>query len=164
MRVVFVCMLSMVGCTASAPAPVAPAPTPTASASPAASSEEAAELPLHFRGVWRDPGEQIVFDFDLRLERAGTSLSGRILWTLLATPPGHPLESRVNEVGTEHVIGSWDPESRLVTLKGTHVDSSLLATDEYKLTVAKDGSGFTGKTRGNKGLWANEISGERVQP
>lgn len=163
MRLHVLCALLMLGCASSPPAAVATPPVEVKSTAPSASSE-AVELPLHFRGVWRDPGEQIVFDFDLRLERSDTTLRGRILWTLVATPPGHPLESRVNEIGTEHVTGTWDATTRLVTLKGTHVDSSLLATDEYKLTVAADGSGFTGKTRGNKGLWANEISAERVQP
>ncbi|MGZ5966048.1 MAG: hypothetical protein ACXWP4_00175 [Polyangiales bacterium] len=163
MRIVLAFAVLVSACGTTAPAPIAPSPTPAASAGPV-SEPTAAELPLHFRGNWRDPGEQIVFSFDLRLERADTTLSGRILWTLIATPPGHPLSDRVNEVGTEVVVGEWDPQARLVKLKGTSVDSTLLATDEYKLTISPDGSGFTGKTRGHKGLWSNEITGERVQP
>lgn len=140
--------------------PVVTEPT-VAKPSPTVSPE--ADLPLHYRGSWRDPVEQIVFAFDLRLERSGNNLKGRILWTLMATPPGHALADRVNEVGTEQVVGTWDPATRMVKLKGTHVDSSLLATDEYKLTIASDGASFVGKTRGNQGTWNNDIDGERAE-
>ena len=107
--------------------------------------------------------EQIVFAFDLRLEPGEASFKGRILWTLIATPPGHPLASRVDEVGTEFVTGSWEASTRTLRLEGTHVDSTLLATDQYRLVVSADGKTFAGKTRGNKGTWENDIDGERVE-
>lgn len=156
--------LGALGCPATPPAPTPVTPLPVATtATPTASPE--AELPLHFRGSWRDPVEQVVFAFDLRLERTGaTTVKGRILWTLMATPPGHGLADRVNEVGTEYVTGTWDPKERVLALRGTSVDSSLLVTDQYKLTVAADGKGFVGKTRGSAGTWANDIDGERAEP
>lgn len=123
----------------------------------------AATIPLHWVGEWTAPSEAVRFGFDIRLTAKSSGLEGRILWTLLSVPPGHFLSARVNDSGQEFVHGTFNSSTRELHLKGTSVDdNTLLATDEYKLIISADNNTFDGRTRGNKGDWANEITGRRA--
>lgn len=155
---VVMCLGGCAGSSASpAVRPIAP------ESAPVRADPEPAPLPRHWVGEWTDVKEQVSFSFDIRLAApASGAVSGRILWTLMTVPPGHFLQGRVGDSGTEHVRGTWSPAENELRLTGTSVDSpGFLVVDEYKLTVAADRSSFDGRTRGSKGDWANPIHGRR---
>lgn len=147
-----------------------PAPCPTGqhwSADTCVTSGPAAPvaltIPLHWVGEWTSGADGVKFSFDIRLTPKGNGLEGRILWTLISVPPGHFLASRINDYGQETVQGAYDSSTRTLHLKGTAVDDdTLLLTDEYKLFISADNQTFSGRTRGHKGDWMNEIQGRRA--
>jgi hypothetical protein len=144
----------------SAPAPVAIVFAP-ADGTPV--EVTATVLPSHWRGEWSTPtGYRCSFDLELQGDAAGV-LAGRFRWTLLDAPADSSQRVRIGKTASEWVRGRFDPIARELHLVGYEVDDpQLLITDEYKLALDASGVAFTGKSRGQLGLWRDELRGGAI--
>lgn len=109
-------------------------------------------------GEWTAPvqGQECRFTFTLELDAESGPVRGAFAWRLVRCPG---LEQRAGDRGTERVLGRIEGAS--VRLRGTSVsDPTLLATDQYRLTL--EGDTLRGSSRTNEGDWDGHVRARRT--
>lgn len=137
------------------PQPVTPAPANTSTPLPTPEPVKAADPTGRWKGRWStDSGT--LFDIEFTLNETGVNqIDGQIKWTMRQTRRSDK-KDKVGLSAIEHIRGAYDPQTRLLTLKGYKKDDPdnvlVMADDEYRLTVSENGRRVFGKAR-NGGKW-----------
>jgi hypothetical protein len=67
-------------------------------------------------------------------------------------------------VSRERVRGTYDPLEGRLELAGTSVDDPILvATDEYRIVLDRDGAAFAGRSHGNSDAWGSQLRARAVR-
>lgn len=107
-----------------------------------------------WKGGWSTlSGTRLDIEFTLN-ETGVNQIEGQIRWTLRNTVRPDK-KDKVGLSATEYIRGGYDPQKRLLNLKGYRKDDPdnvLVMIDDYLLTVSEDGRSITGKAR-NGGRW-----------
>jgi hypothetical protein len=123
-------------------------PTP----SPAAISPKG-----HWTGDWSSPsGAYLTIVVDLNDDGAG-GITGRIEWTLRRTNRPDK-KSKIGMSATEYVSGTFDPGTRVLSMKGYRKDDPdnvLVMVDTYRLDLS--GNTLKGKAL-NGGKWDGSVN------
>ncbi|MBW4467982.1 MAG: tetratricopeptide repeat protein [Pegethrix bostrychoides GSE-TBD4-15B] len=141
-------------------------PLPISSENPQRFDSEVPSVPLAktWKGEWTDSAG-VIFDFEMRLDTtANNNVRGSIYWTI-KTPANRPeLQSKTEFSATEHIQGSYDPDSRSLNVAGYGKDdpNSVIILDKYKIRISADGDTFDGETAASGETWEGRISGRRV--
>ena len=127
--------------------------TPAANAIPASSPTIPRISPAGWCGNWSSPSGAYL-KFDLDLSESGGSVSGQINWTLLRTSRPDK-QSKIGSSAIEYVSGTFNPETREVTMRGTSKsdpNNMLVMLDQYRLNLSSDGRTLNGAAK-NGGKW-----------
>jgi hypothetical protein len=111
----------------------------------------------HWTGDWSSPsGAYLTIVVDLSDDGAG-GITGRIEWTLRKTRRPEKM-SKIGMSATEYVSGTFDPVTRVLSMKGYRKDDPnnvLVMTDTYRLDLS--GDALKGKAR-NGGKWDGSVN------
>jgi tetratricopeptide (TPR) repeat protein len=141
-------------------APLPPLAPPLSEPEPVISSPASTGT---WRGEWNADG--YLFGFEMQIDiNSDNNVSGLIHWTLKATPDSSDLKSKIGLQATEYIEGSYNPGSQTLDIKGVGKNDPklIIALEEYKIHISKDGKAFDGETAYG-GSWQGRISGRRVR-
>jgi Flp pilus assembly protein TadG len=146
--------------TANAKTQETPLPTTMPSVTNNSSSSVAlTELTGKWQGQWSSPFGTI-FSANLYLEPISTNngVQGQINWTMKSTPQ-EAKQSKVGLTAIEYVKGSYNPETRMLTMEGYRKDdpNSIITLDKYRLVLAEGNRSLGGATW-NHGRWRGRLS------
>ena len=144
-------------------ASVSPSPAPTVAA---ASTENRNISPIPSKpvvaaftspsgkwlGQWTN-GKGAVYGDELTLRDDGNGrVSGQIVHTVQQTSNPDKL-GKIGMTAVEYVAGTYDPKTRMITMKGMRKDdpNKLIILDKYVLSVSADNSTVAGATFGGQG-------------
>jgi hypothetical protein len=136
-------------------------PTSVAASTPTTSSPSSipAELIGQWQGQWSSPYGTI-FSSNLYLESTDRSngVQGQINWTMKSTPQ-QSKQSKIGMTAVEYVRGSYNQETRMLTMEGYRKDdpNNIITLDKYRLVLAEDGRSLGGATW-NHGRWRGRLS------
>jgi len=110
-------------------------------------------------GDWSAPsGAYLTINVDLN-EVDSNRVSGQIEWTLRRTTRPEKM-SKIGLKAVEYVSGQYNPETRMLTLKGYSKDDPsdvLVMTDDYRLTLSEDSRRLNGAAK-NGGKWNGRVN------
>lgn len=136
-------------------------PSSVAASTPTTSSPSSipTEIIGQWQGQWSSPYGTI-FSSNLYLESTNRSngVQGQINWTMKSTPQ-QSKQSKIGLTAVEYVRGSYNQETRMLTLEGYRKDdpNSIITLDKYRLVIAEDGRSLGGATW-NHGGWRGKLS------
>jgi hypothetical protein len=117
------------------------------------------EIIGQWQGQWSSPYGTI-FSSNLYLESTDRSngVQGKINWTMKSTPQ-QSKQSKIGLTAVEYVRGSYNQETRMLTMEGYRKDdpNSIITLDKYRLVLAEDGRSLSGATW-NHGGWRGRLS------
>lgn len=121
-----------------------PPPEPAKSADPTG----------RWKGGWSTSSGTLL-DIEFTLNETGVNqIDGQIRWTLRKTVRPDKRD-KIGLSAIEYIRGNYDPQTRLLTLKGYRKDDPdnvLVMVDDYRLTVSEDGRQLAGRAK-NGGRW-----------
>jgi hypothetical protein len=144
------------------PTPANALPQNTSTPLPAPQVVKSVDPAGRWKGGWSTAsGTTADIEFSLN-ETGGNQIEGQIRWTLRKTVRPDKRD-KVGLSAIEHIRGVYDPQTRLLTLKGYRKDDPdnvLVMVDDYRLTVSEDGRRITGRAK-NGGKWNGVLSMDR---
>jgi hypothetical protein len=111
-------------------------------------------------GPWRGLWSSDTHDYDALIMlnvSADGQVAGTINWTLRKSPrPDY--QNKIGLTGVEHVRGTFNPNSSLLSFDGYRLDdpNKILGTDKYRLVVSENRK-TTGGITWDHGSWAGRI-------
>ncbi len=138
--------------------------TPVSTMSPSMTANPSQTLvPMGLTGRWQGQWSSpfgTTFSANVYLESTGTNngVQGQINWTMKNTPQGSK-QSNVGLTAVEYVKGSYNTETRMLTMEGYRKDdpNNIVSLDKYRLVLAGDNSSLGGATW-NHGRWRGRLS------